>query len=198
MLMRIDEDVVKHSWLIVFSYQKLTHLINNKKNTDGGWLEGWGTEALDNVASVGKPVGLIICRTLFLIGFEVRQFQLCTDEKSHLPSEQHWCLYILPTTSSDSLSAACQKRWVRTLAQTEWAHMWDVAPLVRVGQPQNTSAVQWQTSRWQASPDYAAWACMWRGAGNSRRSFVNTFWPLSPPSSCSQHAYTIRFTSTEL
>lgn len=46
-------------------------------------LEG-GREALDNVASVGKHVGLIVCRTLFLIGFEVRQSQLHTDEKSHL------------------------------------------------------------------------------------------------------------------
>lgn len=61
-------------------------MINNEKHVDGGWLEGGGREALDKVASVGKPVGLIIWRTLFLIGFEVRQSQL--REKSHLMCDQ--------------------------------------------------------------------------------------------------------------
>lgn len=36
MLMRIDRDTVKHSRLIVLNYQKLTHVINNEKNVDGG------------------------------------------------------------------------------------------------------------------------------------------------------------------
>lgn len=49
MLVRIDGDTVKYSWLIVFNYQKLTHVINNEKNVDGSWLEGWGREALDKV-----------------------------------------------------------------------------------------------------------------------------------------------------
>lgn len=82
MLTRIDGDTVNHSWLIVFNYHKLTQVINNEKNVDGGWLEGWGREALDNLVRLEKCVGLIIHRTLFLIGFEVRWSQLLL--KHHL------------------------------------------------------------------------------------------------------------------
>lgn len=117
MLTRTEADTVNHSWLIVFNYQELTQVISSEKNVDGGWLEGWGREALDNVAGVGKRVGLIIHRILFLMGFEVRQYQLllrrhlnqCQPrnnfswqhdpgiqpllmEKSHFLFEQSWCL----------------------------------------------------------------------------------------------------------
>lgn len=201
MLMRIDGDTVKHSRLIVFNYQQLTHVINNEKNVDGGWLEGWGREALHNVASVGKPVGLIICRTLFLIGFEVRQSLLHADEKSHLLLKQRWCLqvflfilwnpqsclYLLLTTSSVFLSAACQKRWVITLAQTEWAHMWDVVVLlVWVGQLQMETRVQFND---KPEDGRRALIMLLRkracggGAGNSGRSLSTHSGPvlLHPP-----------------
>lgn len=84
-----------------------------------------------------------------------------------LPWNSHSSLYVLPTTASVSLSAACQKRWLTTLAPTEWVHMWDVSSLTWSTPNVNTYAVQWPTSRRQASPDDApAWACV----GSSGRS----------------------------
>lgn len=114
MLMRVDGDTVKHSW---FNYQRLTHMINNEKHVDGGWLEGGGREALDKVASVGKA-----CRAHYLKDTAPNRLWSETVpapwKKSHLMCDQRRCLQVfsfllwnsqsrlcsLPTTTSVSLS----------------------------------------------------------------------------------------------
>lgn len=68
----------------------------------------------------------------------------CLQVFSFMPWNSQSRLCILPTTTSVSLSTDCQKRWVTTLAQTEWAHMWDVVLLVSAGQLQTETRVQFK------------------------------------------------------
>lgn len=119
---------------------------------------------------------------------------MSTDGTSYFLWEQHLQVFLftpwnsqdsifLPTTTSVSLSAACQKRWVTTLAQTEWVHMWDVVFLVWVGQLRMETRVQFHG--WPAGgrrdPVMLLPERAWRAAGGLCQHILAPSPPPHPP-----------------